>query len=327
MAGSDASRSESFDVRAATPDDRADILSLLRRSLGGDGDDERFAQLFSWKHDRNPFGPSPMWVATDRGQIVAFRTFMRWEFVRGGEVLHAVRAVDTATDPDYQGRGLFRTLTMHALEEVRAEGVDFVFNTPNSQSRPGYLKMGWREVGRLPAAVRLIGISGGLRALRSKVPADRWSQDLSVGVPFDEWIRGAGVAGRRLRREPHPAELRTNADVSYLTLAVRRAIPEVPGRRRRSDGDRGTSTPSRRSVGAGCRRCLRSSPTRLIGSRRGPHVRLELTTRSGSGGARIRSGYVPLPRGGPTLTWRSVNDAGMPPLSNWKLSLGDIELF
>ena len=71
-------------------------------------------------------------------------------FRRGGSTLHAVRAVDTATHPDHQGRGLFTALTMHALEACRAEGVAFVFNTPNAQSRPGYLKMGWREVGRPP---------------------------------------------------------------------------------------------------------------------------------------------------------------------------------
>ncbi len=35
------------------------------------------------------------------------------------------------------------------------DGVDVVFNTPNDQSRPGYLKMGWSEVGRVPVAVRL----------------------------------------------------------------------------------------------------------------------------------------------------------------------------
>ncbi len=123
-----------------------------------------------------------MWVATDRGRVVAFRAFMRWEFVRGGRVLRAVRAVDTATDPDYQGRGLFRALTMHGLESVRADGVDFVFNTPNGQSRPGYLKMGWRDVGRLPAAVRFTGPTGAIAALRSRVPAERWSTDLDIGV-------------------------------------------------------------------------------------------------------------------------------------------------
>ena len=154
-----ASAAPSLDIRPAEPEDRDAIITLLQRSLGSDGD-PRYPELFAWKHDTNRFGPSPMWVATDGGRVVAFRALMRWEFVRGGKVLRAVRAVDTATDPDYQGRGLFRALTMHGLESVRAEGVDFVFNTPNDQSRPGYLKMGWREVGRLPAAVRFTGPTG-----------------------------------------------------------------------------------------------------------------------------------------------------------------------
>ena len=45
------------------------------------------------------------------------------------------------------GRGVFRALTMHALDELHARGVSFVFNTPNDQSRPGYMNMGWRPVG------------------------------------------------------------------------------------------------------------------------------------------------------------------------------------
>jgi len=39
------------------------------------------------------------------------------------------------------------------------------------------------------------------------------------------------------------------------------------------------------------------------------------------------AGYVGLPGGGPILTWRAINDDGVPPLSNWALGLGDIELF
>ena len=79
------------------------ILALARRSLGwnGDDDDEEF---FRWKHLENPFGASPMWVACVGDRVVGFRTFLRWEFARtdGAPVL-AVRAVDTATDPDFQG--------------------------------------------------------------------------------------------------------------------------------------------------------------------------------------------------------------------------------
>jgi len=65
-----------------------------------------------------------MWVACDGERVVAFRTFMRWEFQRGDQVFRCVRAVDTATHPDYQGRGLFSQLTRSALPELAADGVE-----------------------------------------------------------------------------------------------------------------------------------------------------------------------------------------------------------
>jgi hypothetical protein len=40
-----------------------------------------------------------------------------------------------------------------------------------------------------------------------------------------------------------------------------------------------------------------------------------------------RAGFVPLPGNGPILTWRAVCDPGEPPLANWALTLGDVELF
>ncbi len=146
-------------IREATAEDRPAIIELCRAALGW-GDDPRFEQLFSWKHDENAFGPSYMWVATDGDRIVGLRAFMRWEFARRGEMLRAVRAVDTATHPDYQGKGLFTAMTMHGLDEIRDDGIDFVFNTPNDKSRPGYVKMGWREVGKLPVAIRVAGPRG-----------------------------------------------------------------------------------------------------------------------------------------------------------------------
>ena len=37
-------------------------------------------EFFRWKHDRNAFGPSPIWVAVDPAddRIVGVRTMMRW---------------------------------------------------------------------------------------------------------------------------------------------------------------------------------------------------------------------------------------------------------
>ena len=266
-----------------------------------------------------------MWVATDRGRIVAFRTFMRWEFERGGNVIRAVRAVDTATDPDYQGRGLFRTLTMGGLEEMRAEGIHWVFNTPNSQSRPGYLKMGWREVGTLPAAVRFTGPSGALHALRSRVAAERWSQQLTVGEPFLDWLSRRGVDGR-LQPSTDVREVRTRIDDDYL--AWRFGTPLL-GYRVIDDDDAAIVVRARRR-GSALELALvagfgdADAVDRLAGDTAGL-ASADYAIRIGS--PRPLAGFMPLPQGGPVLTWRAVTDAGMPPLSNWALTLGDVELF
>ncbi|MDQ3177838.1 MAG: glycosyltransferase, partial [Actinomycetota bacterium] len=90
-------------VRPLAADDVPAVIGLLGASLGW-GNDERYDDLYRWKHERNPFGRSFGWVATaDDGAVAAVRLFMRWEFRRGQEVLRAVRAVDTATRPDAQG--------------------------------------------------------------------------------------------------------------------------------------------------------------------------------------------------------------------------------
>ncbi len=78
-----------------------------------------------------------------------------WDFGRscagsssaGRHAVRAVRAVDTATHPDHQGRGIFSTLTPTRSRRCGSRA-DLVFNTPNEKSLPGYLKMGWQIVGQ-----------------------------------------------------------------------------------------------------------------------------------------------------------------------------------
>ena len=78
---------------------------------------------------------------------------MKWQWNLGSQSWTAYRAVDTATHPDYQGKGIFKKLTLQALEDIHEEGDTFVFNTPNENSRPGYLKMGWQIVDDIGLAV------------------------------------------------------------------------------------------------------------------------------------------------------------------------------
>lgn len=317
-------RSVGLDIRAADEDDRPQILDLLTRTLGW-GDDPRYEALFRWKHDDNPFGQSPMWVACDGDRIVGLRVFMRWQFVRGGVTVRAVRAVDTATDPEYQGRGLFTALTLHGLEQLQAEGVDFVFNTPNDQSLPGYLKMGWTAVGHVPAAFRIRNPAAAARTLRARVPADLWSSPSSVGVPAGEWLAD---------RTDAPAlpnigvrELTTNTSIHFLRW---RYASAVLGYRAVETGtDQALILRERRRGDA-----REMVIAEVLGSNTGIGDRAAASALSASrcdhalraGRPSLYRGFLPLPAV-PLLTFRALNLKSAPPLNNWALTLGDIELF
>jgi GNAT superfamily N-acetyltransferase len=135
-------------IRHSIESDIPAIVDLLKLSLG-ESLMPKSEAFWRWKHIDNPFGRSPVLLALDGDMIIGVRAFMRWEWRQGNEIYKAVRAVDTATHPDYQGKGIFRKLTLALVDECKSEGVNFIFNTPNKQSEPGYLRMGWEKFGRL----------------------------------------------------------------------------------------------------------------------------------------------------------------------------------
>lgn len=324
---------DTITIRSATAGDRGAIVALLAAALSWVPDD-LFDRFFTWKHEAGPFGRSPAWVATDGARIVGYRTFLRWELEHpDGRVRRAARAVDTATHPDYQGRGIFSRLTLHGLDSLLAEGVDLIFNTPNERSRPGYLKMGWVEVGRLATTARPSGGRGLARMARSRVPADRWSLPTAAARPAPDVLADERVS--RLLAELAPARgLRTRRSREYLAwrygfdaLAYRvvtlgtdptEGLAVVRVRRR------GTATEAAvcEILAPGNDRTAERALTRKIARLFDVNyaVRIDATSP-------LRHGYVRLPRQGPTLTYRPLNDEtalGAP--GAWQLQLGDIEL-
>lgn len=138
-----------MEVRLATALDIPEIVGLLKVSLG-ESLMPKSEQYWKWKHFDNPFGSSPVLVCYEGNKLVGVRAFMQWKWIKEQHVYHAVRAVDTATHPEFQGKGIFKKLTLQLATSCEHNGIDFVFNTPNKQSKPGYLKMGWVEAGKLP---------------------------------------------------------------------------------------------------------------------------------------------------------------------------------
>ena len=328
MSGSD----DGLRIRRSTADDEPAILALLGDSLGW-GSDERFASFFEWKHEKNPFGASPGWVAVDGDRIVGFRTFMRWEFEGPNGAVRAVRAVDTATHPDYQRRGIFARLTRRALDELTAEGVHLVFNTPNQRSGPGYLKLGWLSVGRLAVAARPTSPSTLVRMARARQPAQRWSLPIDHGLAPAEVMSHPGVTDL-LGSQPLVTGLRTCRTRRFLAwrygfdplgyrvvLAGRDIDDGFAIFRVRRRGGAAEASVSETIVADDAPKLRRSALRRVVAT---PGVDYVVTL---DGPHPRRCGFFPVPGQGPNLVARPLAGETVLPLGGWNLSLGDVELF
>ena len=328
-----AEESDELTIRRATRDDRAAMIDLCRASLGwNEGDPNE--EFFAWKHDENPFGESPAWLAVaPDGSLAGLRVLMRWRFrAPDGGHISAVRAVDTATHPDWQGKGIFKRLTLGALDELGEQGLDVVFNTPNDQSRPGYLKMGWAEVGRVPVAVRLRSPLAAARMSGARAAAEKWSQRSDVALDAARVFADTTATERLLARIPTPVGISTARSAAYLRWRYSfeplryRAMPLGTDL---ADGVivfrvRGRGTATELTV------CdVLAPPGQRAGKAVGYLLRetgADYAIRTAAPGS-VTAGFLPAPNLGPILTWREVCRTGVPAMDDLALTLGDVELF
>lgn len=338
-------------LRAGTADDTDRILELAKLSLG-EGSIPRYRAYWDWKHIENPFGESPVLLAEADGQLVGLRVFMRWDWIAGGQTYRAVRAVDTATHPDWQGRGIFSRLTKALVQQVTDEGVHFIFNTPNEKSRPGYLKMGWQAVGRTDLWIRPLRplrLAGGLMRRRQATPLAQsspqaWPESRSLDDLCRHPHLEAFLAAQRDGAEPR---LTTPLSSSYL----RWRYHAIPGFEYRTvfeiDGEGGAALVFRFKeqgqltelrvcellVGKG--RASRRTASRLLGhvlsEAEADYAAIMAAPRTAAMAAARRKLFLPAMRLGPILTVRQLNpvhpNLELTSRQTWRASIGDLELF
>ncbi len=304
-------------VRSMEERDLPTVLEVLRRALGEPPGLERTEELWRWKHIDNPFGRSLVLLAEVGERVAGVRAFMRWELVTPeGTLIRCVRAVDTATDPDFHRRGIFRTLTEAAVEKAESEGVDLIFNTPNPSSGAGYLQMGWSEVGPIGIVAR-----PSLRLLTPPVAEDATLVDAPAGAPSDP------VPDRA------PRGLRTPRTSEYLTWRYGRH----PGARYRtvSHGDSATVVRENRRRGRAevvVSDLLGPSPLgslrRAARLSRAAYMVGSFPPGSPERRVAVAAGMIPVPRvRALTLFARPLGEIpGVLSLASWDVTFGDLEL-
>lgn len=309
--------------RKAIESDIPDIIQLLRVSLG-ESLIPKSQELWKWKHHQNPFGKSPVILAEESGQIIGIRAFLKWQYQLGDQTLSACRAVDTATHPDHQGKGIFKNLSLSLIEEIKSEGVDLIFNTPNSKSTPGYLKMGWEKWGKLP-----LKLNFHLNSSRSKVMLEKanWEPIEELVTLLEMNSKPCTKVQTKLVSGYINWRYRDNPLFNYQYISDGRHYLLIY---RIKEG----------TMGREFRICDFFSTSTLSNSME-KELNQALNQRIKHSGARFSSfsgltypdqkniqlGLIPILKIGPMVTLRKVNESLDPMNQDWAWSLGDLEVF
>jgi GNAT superfamily N-acetyltransferase len=330
-------------VRRGTTDDTPAILNLIAASYEVTAHGASRLEYWKWKHEQNPFGVSPCLVATSGGRIVGVRMFLRWIWCNGNLPVRTVRAVDTATLSEWRGKGVFSRLTMRLVEQMQDEGVRFIYNTPNTKSMPGYLKMGWAPVTRIPLWIRPLRLSHAARRAFSNTPTQppaingfKTMADVLEDRRLPEFLRDIAIDDERFhtprtrnylrwRYEHVPgisyaARFDSSGDAGALLIARSR----VRSHFREVTISELLVTPSVRGV-----QIARALLADLASHTDADYVAACAASNTAERQALARAGFLPAPRLGPHFTVRRLHSTELDPArwQNWRCSIGDLELF
>ncbi len=107
-----------------------------------------------WLYCKNPDGLAIGFDAWDGDRLAAHYVCVPATVKVAGREVKALLSLNTATDPDYQGKGLFTQLAKLTYDAAAVAGVDCVFGVANANSTAGFVrKLGFNLVQALDARV------------------------------------------------------------------------------------------------------------------------------------------------------------------------------
>lgn len=239
--------------------------------------------------------------------VVGMQTYSPWPYQYDGRRYVSLQSGATLVHPAFRGKRLFQRMLMQGTALARTRGVDFFMGFPVPMSYPGFLKDGWRDMGKLRWWTRPLHP---LALLRQRRQGGATATATTLGEPLQPDRLGTfpAAAGRftladapeflRWRyadesRRPRYFEFRTVTRCVGFTIrtSTSHGYSEVLVGKIRSD-DR--SVPfTVRALGALCRVCSDKGITAVSAALVNP----SLATRA----ALLLSGFIPANLGTPLI--------------------------
>lgn len=149
-------KSEASPIEATRPMARtARDLELFDECFTKNGS-PRDAAVLAWQYLDNP--TDAMFVdfaMASEARIAAIYASIPVRFRIGGVQRLGIQSVDTMTDAEFRGRGLFVKLAARTYARAQEAGVALVYGTPNGNSAHGFFeRLEWRDLNPLPFLIR-----------------------------------------------------------------------------------------------------------------------------------------------------------------------------
>ena len=166
---------------------------------------------FKWKYLDNPAGHAVAYEALDGNTIAGFYGAMPELWMVRGNPVTLFQSMDTMTDPDYRGRGLFTDLAKLTMKAISDEHSGWMIGFPGHTSIGGFVtKLGWKDIAHVTIRFSLRQVLALKAAFRKGIqfelePVHR------AGPDFDYYWS---------RREARPLEIQKQYSAQFLNWRV-----------------------------------------------------------------------------------------------------------
>jgi len=145
----------------APKEEDAEAISHLRGVVGGNVAYYRgytSPEYYRWKYFSSPIHRSCVRIARENDVLTGIvgATFKR--ITVGGRTLPCAELGDLLTHPEHRGKKICTRLVLEVLEQLRREGAQFSYGTPNENSYPVVAKLGFEDLFYLRPLVKVLNI-------------------------------------------------------------------------------------------------------------------------------------------------------------------------
>jgi Acetyltransferase (GNAT) domain len=146
----------------------------LYEQIFNNNNDPKNTERLKWMHENNPLKKRyfSVYLDTVLNRPAALYAVFPVIFKSFGKKVNAVQSIDTITDVNYRGMGLFKKLAVDCYNNAKNDGMAFVYGFPNDQSAPGFFKsLGWKPIAEVPFLIKPINIFYPLKyKLKKNIP-------------------------------------------------------------------------------------------------------------------------------------------------------------